>query len=516
MALADALGTNTMGGLPVSQRASVIPGGKFDSVENYQSESDIEPLQRQSREGAQAARLLPGIEAQQKEAISTKQLSGEQKAFEDYRKSVQEASSTEDLNKIVERRNREFVPTQETAGDIANIFTITNLLGFALGGLGKGHAQQAMSAMNGMLEGHLQGREDEYKKQKTIYEENQKALDKLVTTLQEKKKAAMELAKTDYDGALVNLKQEMHAAGMPFVAEIANKQGLIALGNYADKMIKNLETLKSKTETVRQKELDRQSREKIAQEALDEKKRESDRLAAIKEEQAATKRAMQELGGNQARQQQFIAQRAVSALGGVSSAAEAIMQLPSGTTTGILPNLQTRDGMFSYLKNSSLRQMSSNESKALETLFTGVTRNLAAIEASGAATGLVGLSSSLEKVIPKAGDTAKDVALKMADIRRIATENIEPLIQSGLLTPKQTAEAKVLITRLEKAIPFTTMDVVQALNPTGRKTMGESGVDIAGKLPKGIPPGSKRIGKAKETGKDVYEAPDGSRHIAED
>jgi hypothetical protein len=268
MALADALGTNTMGGLPVSQRASVIPGGKFDSVQNYQTDSDLEPLMRQSREGAEAARALPGIESKQKEAIVTKQLSGEQKAFEDYRKAVQEASSTEDLNKIIERRNREFVPTQETAGDIANIFTITNLLGFALGGLGKGHAQQAMSAMNGMLEGHLQGREDEYKKQKTIYEENQKALDKLVTTLQEKKKEAMELAKTDYDGALVNLKQEMHAAGMPFVAEIADKQGLVALGNYADKMIDKVEKLRKLNQDHQDKVEARKAREKQAEDSL--------------------------------------------------------------------------------------------------------------------------------------------------------------------------------------------------------------------------------------------------------
>jgi len=38
--------------------------------------------------------------------------------------------------------------------------------------------QAAMSAMNGMLEGHQKGRADLYKQQKDIFETNQKLLDK--------------------------------------------------------------------------------------------------------------------------------------------------------------------------------------------------------------------------------------------------------------------------------------------------------------------------------------------------
>jgi len=83
------------------------------------------------------------------------------------------------------------------------------------------------------------------------------------------------------------------------------------------------------------------------------------------------------------------------------------------------------------------------------------------------------------------------------------------------LLPKQAEEAQRLIERIDKAIPFTTMDVVQSLQK-GRQTMGQKGAEIAGggQLPSGIPPGSKKIGKTPQ-GVDVYQAPDGTRHIPE-
>ena len=152
---------------------------------------------------------------------------------------------------------------------------------------------------------------------------------------------------------------------------------------------------------------------------------------------------------------------------------DAISRLPATATSGVLPNLQTKDGMFNYIRNAFGRTMSSNESKSVETLFTGITRNLAAIEASGAATGLVGLATQMEKLIPRAGDTAFDVALKLADIRRIAVENIRPLVASGLMKPEQVAEANRLITKIEQVVPYTTNEVMDA-RYAGKTNYGQS------------------------------------------
>ena len=181
-------------------------------------------------------------------------------------------------------------------------------------------------------------------------------------------------------------------------------------------------------------------------------------------------------GGRSAIQQQFVAQRTINALGGIASVAEGIQNLPANTNIGVLQNLQTRDGMFNAIRNAAGRKLSNTATKEMEALYSGVTRNLAAIEASGAATGLVGLGAQMEKLIPKAGDDTYTVALKIADMRRIATENIIPLVESGLLLPGQQQSAEKLIEQIKKAIPYTVDDVIAA-KYKGKKTLRDAGLE---------------------------------------
>jgi hypothetical protein len=178
-------------------------------------------------------------------------------------------------------------------------------------------------------------------------------------------------------------------------------------------------------------------------------------------------------------QQQMMAQRAVNSLGGVASALESIKELPAGTTTGILPNLQTKDGLLNYVRNNVGRKITSREAEILNTLFTGVGRNLASIEASGAATGLAELSKQMQSgIYINAGvDDPYKVAIKLADIRRIATENIRPAIESGLMPKGQAETAAKLVERIEKAIPYSTTDVVKAATQ-GRATLGEKAEEV--------------------------------------
>ena len=81
---------------------------------------------------------------------------------------------------VQEKAGAEFIPSKENAQDLAALFSLMNVIGFAIGAGGKQNAQAAMSAMNGMLEGHQKGRADLYKQQKDIFETNQKLLDKKI------------------------------------------------------------------------------------------------------------------------------------------------------------------------------------------------------------------------------------------------------------------------------------------------------------------------------------------------
>jgi len=387
---------------------------------------------------------------------------------------------TEKLSKMVQDESRPFVPSQETVNDLTSLFVTTNLLGFLIGGRGKSNAQAAMSAMNGMLEGHQKGRADLYKKEKDIYEENQKALTKSIEQVRNQIKDAIETAGQDAELRQLKIRNTLAEHGFTTMLDYYEKNGAVQTLKQAENALKfatdnqnRQEKLKEKADVLAEKKIKDQLE---AAKFEYEKQRDAAKLAEEKRyhDIEATKT------GRGVTQQTAMAQRAVNALGGVASAVESIKELPAGTTTGLLPNLQTKDGMTNYIRNSIGRKITSADAEMMNTLFTGIGRNLATIEGSGVATGLSELSKQMQSgVYINAGtDDPYKVAMKLADIRRIATENIKPAIDSGLMPDAQRATAEKLVERIEEAIPFKTIDVVTAHNK-GRRTIGEATTDVA-------------------------------------
>jgi hypothetical protein len=97
--------------------------------------------------------------------------------------------------------NAKFVPTQESAKDLAALYGLIGVVGWAIGSGGKGDAIRAMSAQNGMLEGYQKGRADLYKKEKDLFENNIKALREKAKIVSEKAKRVAELAAKDPQAA---------------------------------------------------------------------------------------------------------------------------------------------------------------------------------------------------------------------------------------------------------------------------------------------------------------------------
>jgi hypothetical protein len=345
-----------------------------------------------------------------------------------------------------ELMNTEFIPTQDNAKDLGGLFSLIGVVGWAIGGSGKDSAIQAMTAMNGMLSGYQKGRTDLYKREKDTFDTKMKALQTKTLTLSNRLKQIAELAAIDTKAANQEADNLFNQEQATFYKQYKDKFGLSATVEFAKNNVK----------------------------AIDE----AFKIKLKEEENAAKKKEEAKLGASQ----RNMNQRVLNALGGVSSIGEVIQMVPAGATTGILPNLQTKDGMYNFVRNFSTRQISGDEAQALEVLYSGVARNLAAIEASGAATGLVGLATQMAKLEPRAGDSAYTVALKIADMRRIATEMTRPLINSGLLDPKQEQEAIRLVTLIEKTIPYTVQDVISA-NPkfANRKTIGERSQELVNK-----------------------------------
>ena len=323
-------------------------------------------------------------------------------------------------------------PRKDNMKDFATMFSVLSALSFATGGKGRGAGMAGLAALNGALDGWNKGQRDNF-------DRNMKEFEKQMSAYKQHADDVYRLLRQSVEAG--GLKTE---AGRLAAKEAALKdQGVIAA---------RLEAGDAKSAF--------QNAEMMVKEAE-------------KLEQLYYRRAEAQ---SKFTQQQMMAQRAVNSLGGVASALESLKELPAGTTTGVLPNLTTKDGLLNYVRNNIGRKISSREAEMMNTIFTGVGRNLASIEASGAATGLAELAKQMQQglYINAGVDDPYKVAIKLADIRRVAVENILPAIKSGAMPEQQAKAALELVKRIEKAIPFDTTEVVQAARGGRGRTIGES------------------------------------------
>jgi hypothetical protein len=210
------------------------------------------------------------------------------------------------------------------------------------------------------------------------------------------------------------------------------------------------------------------------------------------------------------------ATRVIQAFTQTADALQNVANLP--ITTGPLFQ-QKQFGSLYTAPLSALNQTLSNDtSQMLQTRMTGVARGLAALESGGAATGLVGLTDSIEKgVFIPAGASLGVTLDKLGEMRRI----VESSGKAQLNDPKLSSERKALIQQeldiVRTAIPFTQSDVDKAMKAS-KKNPNISFTEFATQKPIGEGPIDSKAVKSKEvptvTTKEQFDAlPSGSEFI---
>jgi len=210
------------------------------------------------------------------------------------------------------------------------------------------------------------------------------------------------------------------------------------------------------------------------------------------------------------------ATRVIQAFTQTADALQNVANLP--ITTGPLFQ-QKQFGSLYTAPLSALNQTLSNDtSQMLQTRMTGVARGLAALESGGAATGLVGLTDSIEKgVFIPAGASLGVTLDKLGEMRRI----VESSGKAQMNDPKLSSERKALIQQeldiVRTAIPFTQSDVDKAMKAS-KKNPNVSFTEFATAKPVGEGPIDTKAVKAKEvptvTTKEQFDAlPSGAEFI---
>jgi len=156
------------------------------------------------------------------------------------------------------------------------------------------------------------------------------------------------------------------------------------------------------------------------------------------------------------------ASRVIQAFTQTSDALENLANLPI-TTTGPMFQQKQFNSLYTAPLSALNQKLSDETSQKLQTRMTGVARGLAALESGGAATGLVGLTDSIEKgVFIQAGSSLNVTLDKLGEMRRI----VESSAKAQMSDPKIAPERKALIQQeldiVRKAIPFTQKDIDRA------------------------------------------------------
>ena len=359
-----------------------------------------------------------------------------------------------------------FQPGERDGMSLATTASLMMVIGMSLGKGGKFSAMNALSGLNGMMEGHRKRSDELYKQEKQQFESNAKALrDKLSFAIQALERYEKDVIR-NADVAKQNLSADLAKEGLDFVKQRGERAPIISQLpelrkslSALDKQLGDYRAKKANAEEAALRDKERREAQFMMQEHLQQERLMFQREAQLERNQQAAERKQDKFSAEQAR-----SQRTVNALGGVASSLEAIAALPIGTTTEAFPNLMTKDGMINGVRNFIGRKISSTDADMMNTFFKGLGRNLAAIESSGLATGLATLAQQLESgVYINAGqDDPYRVAAKLADIRRVAVENIQPAIDAGFMVPKQAQVAQTLVDRIKKAVPYDTIEVVNA------------------------------------------------------
>jgi len=159
-----------------------------------------------------------------------------------------------------ELMNAAFVPSQDNAQDLAGLFSLINVIGFAIGRGGKNNAMQAMSAMNGMAEGYQKGRADLYKKEKDQFDESMKTLKTKSDILTKRLSEIADLATKNKQAADEEADVLFAQEGADFLRQYKAKYGLGATVEFW----KQVAQAKSKAAELTEKEISKKAEQSAA------------------------------------------------------------------------------------------------------------------------------------------------------------------------------------------------------------------------------------------------------------
>ena len=253
--------------------AKQTPLGSQDKGQEYLAQ--IEPEMEELKKSTLAKSEIDTAQKQQLAESTARQKQSMSEASAAERQTIESSAPYKEEKTVQEQlKNAAFVPRQDNAQDLATLFSLINVLGFAIGSGGKGNAQQALAAMDGMAKGYQQGRVDLYKREKDLFDTSMKTLKTKSDVLSKQVQEIVQLAARDKQAAAEKADAVFAQEGADFYREYAKRFGLAALAEYDKQRVTGLtkafelktnQENKSKEFELREKQIESQERMRKAQ-----------------------------------------------------------------------------------------------------------------------------------------------------------------------------------------------------------------------------------------------------------
>jgi hypothetical protein len=384
-----------------------------------------------------------------------------------------------------------FAPTQESARDLASIFSLLSVAAFGSGGKGKYAGMQALSAMTGAMKGYKEGQKAIYDKEVKIFEENLQVIKSHNEEIQKEYTIAMDLLSKNKDLGEQKIKELAAKDNTGIQSMLARAHNYKGLGE-AIKVVRDAaQKAQDKVDELKEKHEQQQRAFSHAEKMANEKTTytyvtKGDKTYAISNRNPDD---IREVAADLSGAIKVGSVPKAGGAGGAAAGAVERMTQSMGQAADALTNLgnlqittrnpvygqKTFDSLFTAPLGVLNQAMTNDATQFMQTRMAGVSRTLASLETGGAATGLVGLTNSIEKGVAIPAGASPAVALdKLAEMRRIIESAARIALASPNYNPSQKQEIEKNLNFVRKAIPFTQNDLDNAL-----KGIGPGGIKLS-------------------------------------
>ena len=383
----------------------------------------------------------------QKEDVTRREAERGRKKAEASRSEVQEIKASPEftgLRKLEEETmDKAFIPTKDTAVDIASLYSLVNVIGMSIGAGGKQNAMQAMHAMNGMLEGYQKGRADLYKREKDIFDTSMKTLKTKTDILQRRLKEIADLASKNAAAADQEADVLFAEQGADFLKKYKEKFGIAATVKFWEDVVKakgEATKLTLREEETARKEAanERRHRETIAAQAERERQRMSHQekmkgLGTINKPASATN--------------ERYANTVYRASNEVLRSLELIEQIGISTGGGALGTVVGKGTIPSEVQRYIGQFMTDEQQKNYNTAMSGIALELAYVLGGGYKPDVTTVSKLETLLSVGPNDTPANAAYKFADV----TAKLKAAIEvSPAYTEDQKKTKEMIISKMDR------------------------------------------------------------------